>query len=709
VNIVPWDEGLNDVTFNDQYYIAVDKTELVFYNKESDKGLVAITDVPAGWTVDGKSLPGWLSVVSPVPDGQKIAASGPGEEPVTLTLRATDIVDGPREADFYIVAGNLEKKITVRQLDEEEFSLEVSPWELTFYKTPQQSKTIALFPVPPVDDIDYSFVLDVKGNIKWTNDGIDPIISGNTVTLKPDVNDGATRGSTVLVTLNGPDGQAVTRAVNVRQLGWDMHFEAKPDNPYPAAGVTNQTFTVTSEAPWKFTTADDNGLTLLEDETGWHPATMTGYLYHFSLAANLSGFAPREVTVNVTSDNEEFAPRSFDVTQRGLAPGIDIIDPSSGMYSFGTPPATKEVKFMTNASWQYTTDADYDAVVSGANVEVGTVQPNAAPPTAPVPGSVTFTSSASPAGRGGSTRSTDVTFSTATGIGGVIEDSETVRLERTIPAAFTPTGVSPANDDPIDATATGVTVTANTNMTWWVRVEDGNKFYSADPTTYTTGDTRAVTIPARLPGAATSWTGNGSVTVNTGYDEQNGLAANSPTSYTFTQLPYTFTVSYTPTSAVTSVTITVETNAGSVPIRLVNNVSGVEIVGATDMTSGVAKLFDLGTVTLPRTIAIVNDVSNAVVETFIQTQQPDRYIVGLAEACPSGFRECDNAEQIAPSRYVWWGDGSLAANLWYLPVRTWYDGYVERWIYETVTTDDKGSMINYSQRQYSGDHKLCIK
>jgi hypothetical protein len=142
----------------------------------------------------------WLSIVGD--------ASGAENVPTTLTLHASKLEAGEtaREHQFYIVANNLKKTIIARQLDEEEFSLEVSPWELTFYKTPQQSKTVALTAVPAVNGSTYTFGLDVKGNISWEG-GIFPDISGNTLALKPGVNDGdATRGSTPVGSLTESTG-----------------------------------------------------------------------------------------------------------------------------------------------------------------------------------------------------------------------------------------------------------------------------------------------------------------------------------------------------------------------------------------------------------------------------------------------------------------------------------------------------------------------
>jgi hypothetical protein len=98
VTIVPWDEGgMNDVEFNGQHYLSVDKSELVFYANGASKSLHVITDFPEGWTVP--SVPAWLEVFAPEP------AEGEADERAELVLNT--IAGGAREDFFYIVAGNL--------------------------------------------------------------------------------------------------------------------------------------------------------------------------------------------------------------------------------------------------------------------------------------------------------------------------------------------------------------------------------------------------------------------------------------------------------------------------------------------------------------------------------------------------------------------------------------------------------------------------
>ena len=123
VDIVPWDDGtMNEVVFNGQYFLSVDKSHLDFYREGYSKSVKVTTTHPDGWSVE--DLPGWLEVVAIDPDADAGTRS-------TLSVRVNP---GPehalssysREGWFYIVAGNLRKKITVTQRDEIEFWLSVT-------------------------------------------------------------------------------------------------------------------------------------------------------------------------------------------------------------------------------------------------------------------------------------------------------------------------------------------------------------------------------------------------------------------------------------------------------------------------------------------------------------------------------------------------------------------------------------------------------
>jgi hypothetical protein len=236
-----------------------------------------------------------------------------------------------------------------------------------------------------------------------------------------------------------------------------------------------------------------------------------------------------------------------------------------------------------------------------------------------------------------------VTFSTAVGIGGVAEETEKVTLSRIVPAVFLPTGIAPPDGSIIAAPSFDVTVTANTNLKWWVEV-DGAKNYTIDPDNYKTGDTRKVTVAARPAGEAASWTGPTTVTVNAGYDNQTSITdGGTKKTYTYTRSAYTFT-DLSVDKTWNSVTIKFTTDAGSCPIRLY---VGTNPLGAArSVTSNTAEMFTLSPVATARIVKIVNNVSGEVVGEFEQPAEPQLRLIGPMEmgglfagypSCPGGY------------------------------------------------------------------------
>jgi hypothetical protein len=122
VEITEWnDGGMNDVVFNGQHYLAVDKSRVTLYRMGHREGhqktLKAKTNY-GGWSIEIPAEHDWLDV-SPM----TYTGDDTGQ---TITVRVKsgkELVpgSGDRSGCFYIVVGNLEKKITVAQLDELEF------------------------------------------------------------------------------------------------------------------------------------------------------------------------------------------------------------------------------------------------------------------------------------------------------------------------------------------------------------------------------------------------------------------------------------------------------------------------------------------------------------------------------------------------------------------------------------------------------------
>jgi hypothetical protein len=408
---------------------------------------------------------------------------------------------------------------------------------------------------------------------------------------------------------------------------------------YPAA-ADDYAFTVTSEARWQLSSSESY-LTL--GETTEQAAT-AGEAFKFTLESNVDSYAPRVAPVEVTSSDPDFYPdpRTFYIRQAGTKPFIDITDPANLTLDFGTATAAIPVAYETNARWKFTAGTGYADVIESADATAGTTCNTSAEPTVKSTGTVSFTpSTVGTVGKGGATASGSVIFTTAHGASGINEITKTVTLSRTIPAYFSPQTYSHSSGTVIPATATIVTLTVNTNMSWWLQQASDNAA-TVMVTGYETGSELSVTVPARAKDVAASWTGTTTVAIKAGYDAQGGLAAATPVSYDLTQSAYTYSVS---TSAISGnkVTITVTTNAGTVPIRLnVTNASGKEVIAKTTVTSGVGETFTLDRVTEERVIAIVNDLS---LETFTFKQPASSnnvYYYALWE-CPDGWYETTNA------------------------------------------------------------------
>jgi hypothetical protein len=122
--ITEWnDGGLNDVTFNDQNYIAVDKSRVTLYKDGSAKIVKVSTDY-GGWTINIPNEPGndWFEVSPASYSGDD------SERSISVSMKSSSALadDAPdRPGHFYIVAGNLKKEIFITQLNEVEFTLAI--------------------------------------------------------------------------------------------------------------------------------------------------------------------------------------------------------------------------------------------------------------------------------------------------------------------------------------------------------------------------------------------------------------------------------------------------------------------------------------------------------------------------------------------------------------------------------------------------------
>jgi hypothetical protein len=266
VQITAWnDVGLNDITFDPQHYLAVDKSELSFYAGGGDKSMEAITDFPAGWTVAKADLPEWLSISAPIPVSD--IAHGTKDTRTTLTLTASSTTT-TRSGEFYIIAGNLRKKITVTQVADEEFMIMVTDpsgnplEELTFgpgnpttstYPAAQSFNvtwlpadipcTVGLMPVGALDPFVFHAGDPTTASPYTTSPRTFSVQPG---TLSPGDPDLLSRLDFSITR----DGKYRMAFLYLRQI--NDYVTATP-NPlgYAADGLTIHSFPVKSSCPWK--------------------------------------------------------------------------------------------------------------------------------------------------------------------------------------------------------------------------------------------------------------------------------------------------------------------------------------------------------------------------------------------------------------------------------------------------------------------------
>jgi hypothetical protein len=125
--IIEWnDGGLNDITFNGQHYLAVDKNHITLYRMGHGEGhqktLKAKTNY-GRWSIEIPDEYDWLSVSPMEYTGDDT------EQIVTVRVKTgKELVagSGDRSGYFNIVVGNLKKEITVTQLDELEFWIAIT-------------------------------------------------------------------------------------------------------------------------------------------------------------------------------------------------------------------------------------------------------------------------------------------------------------------------------------------------------------------------------------------------------------------------------------------------------------------------------------------------------------------------------------------------------------------------------------------------------
>ncbi|MDR2414718.1 MAG: FimB/Mfa2 family fimbrial subunit, partial [Odoribacteraceae bacterium] len=332
VQITEWnDGGLNDVTFNDQYYLAVDKSGLDFNAEKRTKTVRVATDYPRGWKIDiPDEYEAWLSVTPASHDGSE------KEKPREISVTVEAIGLEERAGHFYIIAGNLKKKITIAQSTEPEFSLSFEPGEVVFYAGETTAKTVAIEAFPSPDGVGYTLSFEDQGNIEWSTPADFASLPATTASLSllpaGDNLSGSTRGSMIRVTFTEvATSRSITKTINARHLSRPMLFTATLQPLYPAmAGA--YTCIISSEGAWKLSLEDplDASWLGLEEEVSYHPAVVA-YIYTFTLADNPAATS-RTAKILVSSSDEGFPADaySFEIVQAGAAQWTGV--------SFSPPP-----------------------------------------------------------------------------------------------------------------------------------------------------------------------------------------------------------------------------------------------------------------------------------------------------------------------------------------------------------------------------------
>jgi hypothetical protein len=503
VQITAWnDAGLDDITFDPQHYLAVDKSEFFFYASGGNKTMEAITDFPAGWTIEKDAVYDWFTVAP-------LTHASTSRQTITVTIPNGSV---PRDGHFDIVAGNLHKRIFVTQSDEEEFSIFITDPvtgepldELTFGPggAVPAARQILVTWLPA--DVDCEVAL-ISGTPSFTFDdsgeGIDPVADApftggsKLVTIQP--NDLAPGAPDLLSSLDftvSRGGQYRMASVYLRQVNKYIIVEGNAGE-YMVGNTTPYTFTVKSNIPWysAFDGAKGDEFTLVNTKTANGGPNPAGEIFEFTLH-NRPG---AEATFSFKSTENALTYAA--ATIEGVAPFLTITEPNGvttvTTHDFGETSTPLNIQLATNAtSWKYT-------VAGGDLSDIVTVTtPDPFPDDTPRAGSTgagnTFTQAITfqpkTSTKGGTTTRT-LTFTTLVDQPGVTEVTKVLTLKRTIPV------VLERVDDLTTIPAAGgtATFTVNANTTWWVSYDAQKK--TSENISSLTSSALSLNIPANTGG-----------------------------------------------------------------------------------------------------------------------------------------------------------------------------------------------------------------
>ena len=243
-------EELNDITYNGQYQIAVDRSLVVIKSSGAAQTLRVYTDYSQGWKVaEVNNIGTWFTTNHITPNQTNMAnTSTPTQVTLTAQPNATGMV---RIAKMTLSAGNLRKTITVLQLPATGYITDNTPANVNtyvgaFWRAEQSGERLIRIARPttsPVNALDGAWVavvvegdswivLDDKMtndvNVGWRSD-VTPIESGvhNGNDAGFDDVHAVTGGSTMV---NGTMSAIAGSSIYFR-IGLKSHYQATPSDP----------------------------------------------------------------------------------------------------------------------------------------------------------------------------------------------------------------------------------------------------------------------------------------------------------------------------------------------------------------------------------------------------------------------------------------------------------------------------------------------
>ncbi|WP_455638611.1 hypothetical protein [Parabacteroides sp.] len=507
VDILDWDNsGMNNIDFDGDHYLSVDKDSLYFYSEGRAQQLKVMTDYPDGWTIDTADKSSWITVTP---------ASGAVNSitEIAVTASPLNIPEVDREGYFYITAGRLKKKIKVVQTAAPELTIEVTPTSLVFRKSGSNPKSIVVTTYPGTSDVYFTDAPGVNP-VLWLSGSGFPVSGSpniNTYTFQPAPNTSSNPlNSSVVVYIMGADGTIASRTVNIVQLATDLMFDVIKQEPYPAIGG-NTFFTVNSDTDWRVYNIDDTNSMVSNTSFENHEAG-NSTVYNFTLTPN-NTWDIRYATFKVSSSDPDFAGQDIVIAQNHVNPSI-LLDKNT--LAFGNTTATPQsVKVTSNAKWMYSVvSGDWNNTVSSANPTVNTEAGSHSYHTNNT-NNVEFTPKAWTATAGtpaaGSSNTVDLQFTT-TDHSFAIASTANLKITRVVPTFFSLNTINTS----IARTGGTIAVSASTNAAWNATPSSGMATANQSQAAWGTR-TANVTIPANTTWSTSTDPENRMITVTARY------------------------------------------------------------------------------------------------------------------------------------------------------------------------------------------------